>query len=144
MNNKILFWQTSDWYDYNLAYSLQENDLRLYAIIDTVKKPKEFFLNQKFVNYEKFWFYHDAIKKNKKYSLKYLEKFETKYNLNLWLLAYNERNFYEFNKFYTNNKIFSEDIKEDLKLHRLYIVENFYQTIIKVFNCLGIEPVSEM
>ena len=51
---------------------------------------------------------------------------------------------HEFNKFYTNNKIFSEDIKEDLKLHRLYIVENFYQTIIKVFNCLGIEPVSEM
>lgn len=101
MNNKILFWQTSDWYDYNLAYSLQENDLRLYAIIDTVKKPKEFFLNQKFVNYEKIWFYHDAIKKNKKYSLKYLEKFETKYNLNLWLLAYNERIFYNFNPYYT-------------------------------------------
>tara|TARA_Y100000816_G_scaffold221683_1_gene166672 strand:+ start:4242 stop:5879 length:1638 start_codon:yes stop_codon:yes gene_type:complete len=51
---------------------------------------------------------------------------------------------HEFNKFYTNNKIFSEEIKEDLKLHRLYIVENFYQTITKVFNCLGIEPVSEM
>ena len=101
MNNKILFWQTSDWYDYNLAYSLQENDLRLYAIIDTVKKPKEFFLNQKFVNYEKIWFYHDAIKKNKKYILKYLEKFETKYNLNLWLLAYNERIFYNFNPYYT-------------------------------------------
>ena len=43
MNNKILFWQTSDWYDYNLAYSLQENDLRLYAIIDTVKTKRVFF-----------------------------------------------------------------------------------------------------
>ena len=51
---------------------------------------------------------------------------------------------HEFNKFYTNNKIFSEDINEDLKLHRLYIVEIFYQTITNVFNCLGIEPVSEM
>ena len=51
---------------------------------------------------------------------------------------------HEFNKFYTSNKIFSEDIKEDLKLHRLYIVEIFHQTITKVFNCLGIEPVSEM
>ena len=51
---------------------------------------------------------------------------------------------HEFNKFYTNNKIFSEDINEDLKLHRLCIVEIFYQTITKVFNCLGIEPVSEM
>ncbi len=51
---------------------------------------------------------------------------------------------HEFNKFYTNNKVFSEDIKEELKLHRLYIVEIFYQTITKVFNCLGIEPVNEM
>ena len=42
---------------------------------------------------------------------------------------------HEFNKFYTNNKIFSEDINEDLKLHRLCIVEIFYQTITKVFNC---------
>ena len=47
MNNKILFWQTSDWYDYNLAYSLQENDLRLYAIIDTVKKTKRVFFKSK-------------------------------------------------------------------------------------------------
>mgnify|MGYP001376777871 FL=1 len=51
---------------------------------------------------------------------------------------------HEFNKFYTNNKVFSEDIKEELKLHRLYIVEIFHQTITKVFNCLGIEPVNEM
>ena len=101
MNNKILFWQTSDWYDYNLAYSLQEHDLELYAIIDTVKKPKKFFLNQNFVNYKKIWFYHDAIKKNEKYSLDYLEKFEKKYKINLWLLAYNERIFYNFNPYYT-------------------------------------------
>ena len=51
---------------------------------------------------------------------------------------------HEFNKFYTYNKVFSEDIIEELKLHRLYIVEIFYQTITKVFNCLGIEPVNEM
>ena len=51
---------------------------------------------------------------------------------------------HKFNKFYTYNKVFSEDIIEELKLHRLYIVEIFYQTITKVFNCLGIEPVNEM
>ena len=76
MKNKILFWQTSDWFNYNLAYSLQEHDFKLYSIIDTVDKPKKFFLNQKFVNYEKIWFYHDAIKKDVKYDLEYLEKFE--------------------------------------------------------------------
>ena len=51
---------------------------------------------------------------------------------------------HEFNKFYTNNKIFSESIDNDLKQHRLYIVEAFYITILKVFECLGIEPVAEM
>ena len=41
-------------------------------------------------------------------------------------------------------KYFSESIDNDLKQHRLYIVEAFYITILKVFECLGIEPVAEM
>jgi hypothetical protein len=52
------------------------------------------------VNYEKIWFYHDAIKKDVKYDLEYLEKFEKKYNISLWLLTVNERIFYRFNPFY--------------------------------------------
>ena len=43
MNDKILFWQTSDWFNYNLANSLQEHNFQLYSIIDTVNKPKKFF-----------------------------------------------------------------------------------------------------
>ena len=101
MNDKILFWQTSDWFNYNLANSLQEHSFQLYSIIDTVSKPKKFFQNQKFVKYEKIWFFHDAIKKNKKHDMKYLEKFEKEYKINLWLLAYNERIFYNFNPYYT-------------------------------------------
>ena len=100
MEKKILFWQTSDWFNYNLAYSLQNSDFKLYSIIDTVNKPKRFFETQKFVEYEKIWFFHDNIKKDKKYDLVYLEKFEKKYNINLWLLAFNERIFYRFNPFY--------------------------------------------
>ena len=100
MNDKILFWQTSDWFNYNLANSLQEHGFQLYSIIDTVNKPKKFFQNQKFVNYEKIWFFHDAIEKDVKYDLEYLEKFESKYRINLWLLAANERIFYKFNPFY--------------------------------------------
>ena len=100
MNEKILFWQTSDWFNYNLANSLQEHDLKLYSIIDTVNKPKKFFQDQKFVNYEKIWFFHDTIQKDFKYDLDYLNEFETNYKINLWLLATNERIFYKFNPFY--------------------------------------------
>ena len=99
MKPKILFWQTSDWFNFNLAYSMNEK-IKKYAIIDTVNKPKEFFENQKFVSYEKIWFYHNYIKKSKKYDEVYLQKFEEKYKINLWLLAYNERIFYNFNQYY--------------------------------------------
>ena len=91
---------SSDWFNYNLANSLQEHGFQLYSIIDTVNKPKKFFQNQKFVNYQKTWFFHDAIEKDVKYDLEYLEKFESKYRINLWLLAANERIFYKFNPFY--------------------------------------------
>ena len=99
MEPKVLFWQTSDWFNFNLAYSLNEK-IEKYAIIDTVDKPKEFFEKQKIVHYEKIWFYHNYIKKSKKYDQVYLEKFEEKYKINLWLLAYNERIFYNFNQYY--------------------------------------------
>ena len=49
-----------------------------------------------------------------------------------------------FNSFYSNNKIFSEDISEQTKLKRIYLVEKFYKTLIDIFNCLGIEPVKKM
>ena len=49
-----------------------------------------------------------------------------------------------FNSFYSNNKIFSEDISEQTKLKRIYLVEKFYKTLIDIFKCLGIEPVEKM
>lgn len=50
----------------------------------------------------------------------------------------------EFNRFYTNNKIFDENINDSLKSHRLFVVSMFYETIIKTFQCLGLEPVDHM
>ena len=50
----------------------------------------------------------------------------------------------EFNRFYTNNKIFDENINDSLKSHRLFVVSMFYETIIKTFQCLGLEPVDTM
>lgn len=99
MKKKVLFWQTSDFFNYNLAYELQNKNLDLYVIIDLPNKPKKFFQNQNFVNYTKKWFFHDHIKKDFIYEEEYLKEFENKYGINLWLLAYNERIFFNYNKY---------------------------------------------
>jgi len=99
MTHKVLFWQTSDWFNYNLAFELQQKDLELYAIIDVPNKPKKFFQEQRLVEYKKTWFFHDHIKNTKKYDVSYLEKFEEKYGIDLWILAYNERIFYNYNQY---------------------------------------------
>ena len=44
----------------------------------------------------------------------------------------------------TNNKIFDENINDSLRSHRLFIVSMFYETIIKTFQCLGLQPVDNM
>ncbi len=50
----------------------------------------------------------------------------------------------EFNRFYTNNKIYDENITDSLRSHRLFVVSMFYETIIKTFQCLGLQPVDNM
>jgi arginyl-tRNA synthetase len=49
-----------------------------------------------------------------------------------------------FNSFYANNKIFSDDVPDNLKLKRIEIVDNFYTLTGLIFNCLGIELVDSM
>ena len=86
---------------FGLAKSLQEKyDCDLFAIIDITNKSKKFFQEQQLVKFQKFWFYHDHISTTKKADLTYLAAFEKKYKINLWLLACNERLFYEFNEYY--------------------------------------------
>lgn len=106
---KILFWITASPTNFCLAKSLQEKfDYNLYAIYDITNKPKKFFQTQKLVNFSKVWFFHDHIfPKNKKPNLEYLSNIEKKYNINLWLLALNERIFYNFNEYhkFTTNEV---------------------------------------
>lgn len=49
-----------------------------------------------------------------------------------------------FNSFYANNKIFSGDTPDEIKLKRVEIVNNFYNLTCLIFNCLGIKPVDSM
>ena len=49
-----------------------------------------------------------------------------------------------FNSFYTNNKIFSDEVPIETQVNRIKIVEEFFKTIGLAFNCLGIESVKSM
>jgi hypothetical protein len=103
---KIIFWEDQGFLQYSIAYWLQKKlDCKMFAIIDTTDRTKSFFQNQKLVNFEKIWFFHDHILRNKTPDLKYLNSIEEKYDLSLWLIAANERIFYGYNNYHK----FSED-----------------------------------
>lgn len=101
MKDKIIFWLDADLKQFALAKFLQEKyDADFYAIVDITNKPKQFFQDQNIVNFKKIWFYHDYISINKTTDVQYLDMIENKYDLNLWIIAQNERLFYRFNDFY--------------------------------------------
>ena len=127
MKDKIIFWLGNDYAHYCLAYALQKKyDCEIYGISEATERPKQFFQNQKLVNFKKIWFFHDQIKKKSKPDLEYLKKFEEKYKIDLWKLAQNERIFLYFKYFhkFSSNEIlnileqeckFFEKILEEIK-----------------------------
>lgn len=94
---------------FGLAFYLQQRlNGDFFAVVDVPNNPKKMFLNQKMVQFQKTWYFHDHIKKtNSQPDLEYLSHFEKKYQIDLWKLAINERHFYRFNRFYkfTTNEI---------------------------------------
>jgi len=145
MKEKFLFWIDIVMAHFGLAYQLQQKlDADFFAIIDTPNKPKKMFENQKIVEFQKTWFFHDYIKKViEKPDLEYLSNFEKKYEINLWNLTINERHFYKHNKFYkfTTNQILKileqecklfESILDEIKPNYLLINEPpfHYQKLI--------------
>ena len=136
---KIILWDQGDFFHFLLAHSLQKKiNSELYAIFDITEKQKPFYQKQKFVDYKKIWFFHDAISQSrKKIDVKYLNSFEEKYNINLWLLAMNERLFNEFNEFHKfsredNLSILEDECKlfekilEEIKPTFLIVDKNFH------------------
>jgi hypothetical protein len=98
---KLLFWVDSFLLHYCLAYFIQQkSNYEISAIVDVTNKAKSFFENQKLVNFEKKWFYHDFIDFKKEPNSNYLQTFEEKYQINLWNVALNERVFYKYNSYY--------------------------------------------
>lgn len=109
MTDRLLLWIDSSLLYFGLAKSLHDTHTAdVYAIFDVTDKLKKFFLTQNIVQFQNTWYYHDNIStKNIQLDLTYLEYIEKKYRINLWLLAYNERIFYQHNDFH---KFTTDDI----------------------------------
>lgn len=126
-DKKIIFWEDQGFVQYSIAYWLQKKlNCKMYAIFDITDRTKPFFKNQKLVNFQKIWFFHDHISQNKKPDLEYLKSIEEKYDIFLWQIAANERIFYDFYDFhkFSENEVLSiieqecrlfEQILDDVK-----------------------------
>ena len=126
MNNKIIFWIDGDLLPFVVGHFLQKKHTGdFFAIIDTTEKTKNFFQQQKLVNFKKTWDYNNHVLPKSEYDVDYLLSFEKKYDINLWLLAINERLFSEINLFYS----FSRDeilsiLEQECKLFEKVIEES--------------------
>ena len=110
MKDKVIFWLDQDFTYYGVANYLQKKiDCDFFAIIDVTNKVKQFFKEQKLVEFKKTWYYFDNISRKEEIDQEYLQNFEKKYDINLWELAINERIFYNYNHFYnfTDKEILS-------------------------------------
>ena len=111
MKPKLLFWVDQTLIHYGLAKFIQENlDCESYSIFEITEKNKDFFQDQEIVKFDKVWFYHDYILNQKiEPNLEYLEEIEKKYDLDLQLIAFNDRIFYHYNEYYkfSRNEILS-------------------------------------
>jgi hypothetical protein len=98
MTKKVLFWIDSHFLPYCMAYYLQNKfDAKMYAVFDVTNRTKIFFESQNLVNFQEQWFYHDNINFKNPPDIQFLQKFEEKYDINLWNLALNERLLYQYN-----------------------------------------------
>jgi len=102
MNSKVMFWVNDDLSTLGLIDIIQKKyDFDVYSILDITDKTKKFFLEQRIIKFSKIWYLHDHILKNsKKADLDYLKLVEKKYDIDLKLMASNERFFNKFNQFY--------------------------------------------
>mgnify|MGYP001193353525 CR=1 FL=1 len=105
---KILCWLENFSTHFAIMKGISDKtDYEIYGIIN-VNEEKKFYEQQKFIKFKKSWYFRDCFNKSiEKPDLDYLAKFEDRYKINIWKLAYSDINFNGFNK-YTNFK--SDDI----------------------------------
>ena len=103
---KILFWLDAEMIHFPIAKYMKESlDAEFSAVLDVSIPLKKFFEKQKIVSFKKMWFYRDNVNVgSSEFDINYLKEFEKKYEINLWEIAFNERNFYKYCKFHKFSK----------------------------------------
>jgi len=125
MNDKILFFIDLWFLHFGIAKFLKEKwSGEFYAILDVEDKARKFFEKQKIVDFQKNWYYIDHVAKNTKVDYDYLKKFEEKYGINLWNIAFADRLFYQYNRFhkFTEIEILSI-IEQEIKFYEMILNE---------------------
>jgi len=116
---------------------IQYAQVRARKLLDSSTKPGSYN-----INYE--------INSEERNLLLLITKFDYFFNLSLinmephHLAEYLFNLSQAFNSFYTNNKIFSDEVPTETQINRIKIVEEFFNTIGLVFSCLGIEAAESM
>ncbi len=114
MKDKLLFWIPAHYYFFNfcIAKCISEKyDCDIHTIIDTDNEKKTFFEKQQLIHFKTIWYYRDHVDLNPQRipDINYLKDFEHRTGINLWNIAYSERQFYNFNTYYqfSHNEILS-------------------------------------
>ncbi len=98
------------YFNFGVISALSKLDEFEFVGIVTIKKDYVFFQNQKLIQFKKLLYYPDCYINKSSYDLEKLEKYEKRYDLNLWSDIFSERSFYkhwiDFHKF-TKNEILS-------------------------------------
>jgi len=136
VKKKIIFFIDDGLIQFGIARFLQEkSDYDFFAIYDVNHITKPFFEQQKLVHFKKTWFLRDHLpEKVKMPDINYLKKFEEKYKINLWLLAYSERRFYRYNEY----RRFSSDEILSISEEQCKFYENILDEVQPDFLCIGI------
>jgi len=101
VKDKLLFWVEGLLHFGIAKFLMDKYDCETYAIIDANSYTKQFFSEQKLVNFNKIWYFRDnVIKKKEEPNINYLKSFEEKYKINLWELVYSDRIFIQYNEYY--------------------------------------------
>ena len=101
MATKILCWLDGFSPHFAIVNAIsRKTDYELYGLIN-VNEERKFYEKQKFIEFKKSWYIRDCFKKGlEKPDLDYLSKFEEKYKISLWKVAYSDINFTKYNKYY--------------------------------------------
>ena len=101
MNEKILFQFDKEFLQFGIAKNYQKKyNYDFYGIVEGNESLKQFFEEQKIVDFKKIWYLNDHIN-FKSPDVEYLKNFEKKSGIDLWFVLYMERTFYQkYNRYH--------------------------------------------